>query len=143
MQKVTTCTCRDRPGKCTQTRQERKHKKTTILQKNHGKKNYMYTTTLHVQYFGCLTQLYATDIEQSCFYSSQFFCRRVVFLCFHSCFVSVLFTGPSLLVVNFYTNFYPLFLMFFCHLTANSLQYASMCILAKLINKYIRKKATA
>ena len=30
------------------------------------------------------------------------FCSKIVFLCFHLFLVSVLFTGPSLIVVNFY-----------------------------------------
>ena len=42
-------------------------------------------------------------------FSTTIFCNRVVFLCVHSCLVSVLFTGSSLLVVvNFYSKiFYP------------------------------------
>ena len=33
------------------------------------------------------------------------FCSRIVFLWFHPCLVSVLFTGLSLLIVNFYSKF--------------------------------------
>ena len=67
-----------------------KHKKTTQLQKIVVKKD--YKTTLH------LLLDYVTDVGHSSILSSlQFFCSRVVFLCFYPCLVSVLFTGPSLL----------------------------------------------
>ena len=37
-------------------------------------------------------------------FHSRFFRSRVVFQCFHSCLVSVPFTGPSLHMVNFYSK---------------------------------------
>ena len=40
----------------------------------------------------------------------QFFCSMVVFLCYYPCLVSLLFTGPSLLVVKFHKKIYPQFL---------------------------------
>ena len=49
----------------------------------------------------------ATHIEESSSPSlPRFFCSRIVFLCYHPCLVSVLFTGPSLLVVNLYRKFF-------------------------------------
>ena len=38
----------------------------------------------------------------------QLFCNRIAFLCFHPFCISVVFTGPFLIVVDFYRNFYPL-----------------------------------
>ena len=51
----------------------------------------------------------------------QYFCSRIAFLCLHHCLVSLLYTCPFLLVVNFHGNFLPqVCLPFSCHLTANS-----------------------
>ena len=65
--------------------------------------------TLHLQtrfFIGGLEGC-STDGEQPSSLSlTGFFCSRVVFLCFHPCLVSVLFTGPSLLVVNIYRKFF-------------------------------------
>ena len=89
---------RNGPVKSTETRQERKDKKTTLLQKNYGRERLEdYSTS--VAYLGNRSRA----VFQSFF--ATIFCSRVVFLCFHSCLVSVRFTGPSLLVVNFYRNF--------------------------------------
>ena len=78
---------RDGPAKSTETRQGCKQRKITLLQK----------TTLH--------QLpdYATNTEytSSLFYSTIFL-EKGIFLCFHSCLVSVRFTHSSLLVFTFY-----------------------------------------
>ena len=64
-----------------------------LLQKNCGKER--------------LEDYYATEVEQSSSLSfPRFSCSRIVSLCFHSCLVSVLFRGPSLLVVNFYRKFF-------------------------------------
>ena len=56
-----------------------------------------WKTTLH------LLHGQPTEVEYSSSLSlPQPFCSRIVFLCFHLFLVSVLFTGPSLIVVNFY-----------------------------------------
>ena len=41
-------------------------------------------------------------LSTSILYVPRFFCSKIVLLCFHPCLVSTLFTGLSLLVVNFY-----------------------------------------
>ena len=47
--------------------------------------------------------IFATEVEQSSSVSLlRLFCSKVVFLCFHPFLVSVLFSGPSLLALNFY-----------------------------------------
>ena len=59
-----------------------------------------------------------------------------VFLCFHPCIVSLLFSGPSLHVVNFYQNFFaPSLQCFLCCSVVNLLQYTSTCVLAKFVKK--------
>ena len=66
----------------------------------------MTTTARKLVYICWLTQLFATDVKQSsCLSFPSFFRSR---LCFHPYLVSVLFTGPSLHVVNFYQKFFTL-----------------------------------
>ena len=52
---------------------------------------------------------YATKVELSSSLSlPRLFCSRTACLCFHPFLVPVLFSGPSLLVVNFYRKILPL-----------------------------------
>ena len=49
----------------------------------------------------------ATEVEHSSsLFLPRLFCSRIVLLCFHPILVSVLSTGPSLLVLNFYGKFF-------------------------------------
>ena len=86
--------CWDGPIKSTKTRQGWKHKKTTLLQKNGGniqKKD--KKTTLHLLHN--IVICYSCTVVFLSFFST-IFCSRVVFLCFHPCFVSAPFMGLSL-----------------------------------------------
>ena len=67
-----------------------------------------WKNTLH------LLHIQATEVDQSSRLSlRRLSCSRIVFLCFHPFFVSVHFTGPSLLTLNFTKKFQPLVYVLF------------------------------
>ena len=81
---------KDGPVKSKETRHGWKRlQKNVLLQKNYGEERLEdYSTSVP-----WLCNIFRVVFQ---FFLTQFFCSRLVFLCFNSCLISVLFTGPCI-----------------------------------------------